>query len=99
MNQKKYQEHRNNEDKTLVNYNPELNQSGAYDSEGNKLPQLIYFFLSSKCNPQRNTRVTNEKITIETGIPDVTIIGSQIHNFLELRYKGVYLFRYKGIYH
>lgn len=116
MNQKKYQEHRNNEDKTLVNFNPELNQSGAYDNEGNKLPKHkreqydpiprgfinsglffkltardkdIYFFLSSKCNPQRNTRVTNEKITIETGIPDVTIKGSlrrlEFYHFISRR--------------
>ena len=102
MNQKKHQEYRNNEDKTLVNFNPELNQSGIYDNEGNKLPKDkweqydpiprgfinsrvffkltardkdIYFFLSSKCNPQRNTRITNEKITMETGIPNVTIKG------------------------
>lgn len=100
MDKKTYQEHRNNEDKTLVNFYPELNQSGIYDSEGNKLPKPkreqydpiprgfinselffkltardkdIYFFLSSKCNKWRNTRATNDYITRETGIPDITI--------------------------
>lgn len=100
MDKKTYQERRNNEDKTLVNFYPELNQSGIYDSEGNKLPKSkieqydpiprgfinselffkltardkdIYFFLSSKCNKWRNTRVTNDYITRETGIPDITI--------------------------
>lgn len=100
MDKKEYQEYRNNEDKTLVNFHPELNQSGIYDNEGNKLPKLkreqydpiprgfinsrvffkltardkdIYFFLSSKCNPNRNTQITNDYITRETGIPDITI--------------------------
>lgn len=100
MDKKEYQEYRNREDKTLVNFHPELNQSGIYDSEGNKLPKSkieqydpiprgfinselffkltardkdIYFFLSSKCNKWRNTRVTNDYITRETGIPDITI--------------------------
>lgn len=100
MDKKEYQEYRNKEDKTLVNFYPELNQSGIYDSEGNKLPKSkieqydpiprgfinselffkltardkdIYFFLSSKCNKWRNTRVTNDYITRETGIPDITI--------------------------
>lgn len=39
MNKKEYQEYRNNEDKTLVNLNPELNQSSCYDNEGNLLPK------------------------------------------------------------
>jgi hypothetical protein len=100
VDKKEYQEYRNKEDKTLVNFHPELNQSGIYDSEGNKLPKSkieqydpiprgfinselffkltardkdIYFFLSSKCNKWRNTRVTNDYITRETGIPDITI--------------------------
>ena len=100
MDKKEYQEYRNKDDKTLVNFYPELNQSGIYDSEGNKLPKSkieqydpiprgfinselffkltardkdIYFFLSSKCNKWRNTRVTNDYITRETGIPDITI--------------------------
>jgi len=100
MDKKEYQERRNNEDKTLVNFHPELNQSGIYDNEGNKLPKPkreqydpiprdfinsglffkltardkdIYFFLSSKCNKWRNTRITNNYITRETGIPDITI--------------------------
>jgi len=33
----------------------------------------LYLFLSSKCSPWRNTRITNESITREIGIPDVTI--------------------------
>ncbi len=37
MDKKEYQEYRNKEDKTLVNFHPELNQSGIYDSEGDKL--------------------------------------------------------------
>lgn len=84
----------------MVNLYPELNQSGIYDSEGDKLPKSkreqydpiprgfinsglffnltskdkdIYFFLSSKCNPWRNTRMTNDYITGETKIPDITI--------------------------
>lgn len=100
MNKKEYQEYKNNEDKTLVNLYPELNQSGIYDNEGNKLPKPkreqydpiprgfinsklwfkltardkdIYFFLSSKCNPQRNTWATNDYIERETGIPNITI--------------------------
>jgi len=100
VDKKEYQEYRNKEDKTLVNFHPELNQSGIYDSEGNKLPKSkieqydpiprgfinselffkltardkdIYFFLSSKCSKWRNTRVTNDYITRETGIPDITI--------------------------
>ena len=90
----------NNEDKTLVNFYPELNQSLAYDNEGNRLKKedmenfdyiprgfidsklifnlnrsalKIYLFLSSKCNPWRNTWVENDYITRETGISDITI--------------------------
>jgi len=33
----------------------------------------IYEFLASKCNWWRNTKKTNEYITEETGIPDITI--------------------------
>lgn len=100
MNKEEYQEYINKEDKTLVNFHPELNQSGIYDNEGNKLPKPkreqydpiprgfinsglffkltardkdIYFFLSSKCSPKRNTRTTNDCIKRETGIPDITI--------------------------
>jgi len=100
MNKKEYQEYRNNEDKTLINFHPELNQSGCYDNEGDLLPKsereqydpiprgfvkselfskltskdlFIYFFLSSKSNPQRNTWITNKFIIRETGVPDVTI--------------------------
>jgi len=100
MGKKKYQEKMNDEDKTLVNFHPELNQSLAYDNEGNRLKKEdmenfdyiprgfidsglffkltakdknIYFFLSSKCNPSRNTWITNDYITRETGIPDITI--------------------------
>jgi hypothetical protein len=39
MKKKEYQERRNNEDKTLVNLYPELNQSSIYDNEGNLLPK------------------------------------------------------------
>ncbi|GAI71998.1 unnamed protein product, partial [marine sediment metagenome] len=39
MGKKEYQEKMNNEDKTLVNFNPELNQSSLYDNEGNLLPK------------------------------------------------------------
>ena len=37
MSKKEYWENKNNEDKTLVNFHPELNQSLAYDNEGNRL--------------------------------------------------------------
>ena len=100
MKKKEYQEKMNNEDKTLINFHPELNQSLAYDNEGNRLKKKdmenfdyiprgfidsglifkltrsslkIYFFLSSKCYPSRNTWVTNDYITRETGISDETI--------------------------
>jgi len=103
MEKKEYQELRNNEDRELIKKYPELNQSGIYDNEGNKLPKekreqydpiprgfinsypekvffkltakdiYIYFFLSSKCNPWRNTTVKSEKINEETGIPEITI--------------------------
>jgi len=100
MSKKEYQKLMNDEDKTLVNLYPELNQSLAYDNEGNRLKKEdmenfdyiprgfinsglifkltandinIYFFVSSKCNPYRNTRITNYYITRETGIPDITI--------------------------
>ena len=116
MDKKEYQEYRNKEDKTLVNFHPESNQSGIYDSEGNKLPKSkieqydpiprgfinselffkltardkdIYFFLSSKCNKWRNTRVTNDYITRETGIPDITIKESlkklKLYHFISSR--------------
>lgn len=39
MKKKEYQKRRNNEDKTLVNLHPELNQSSLYDNEGNLLPK------------------------------------------------------------
>ena len=39
MDKKEYQELINDEDKTLVNLYPELNQSGCYDNEGNRLPK------------------------------------------------------------
>jgi len=100
MKKKEYQEKMNNEDKTLVNFHPELNQSLAYDNEGNRLKKKdmenfdyiprgfidsglifkltrsslkIYFFLSSKCYPSRNTWVTNDYITRGTGISGETI--------------------------
>ena len=100
MDKKTYQERRNNENKTLVNFNPELNQSLYYDNEGDKLPKpkieqydpiprgfvdsgiifrltasdfKLYLFLSSKCNPYRNTRVTNDFIIRETGFKKITI--------------------------
>jgi len=100
VNKKEYQEYRNKEDNTLVNFHPELNQSGIYDSEGDKLPKpkreqydpiprgfvdsgiifrltasdfKVYFFLSSKCNPYRNTRVTNYFFIRETGFIKVTL--------------------------
>lgn len=116
MKKKEYWEYRNNEDKTLVNLYPELNQSGMYDNEGNLLPKDkreqydpvprgfmdsgiffrltsrdkdIYFFLSTKCNPQRNTRIINEKITELTGIPDPTIKESfrrlEFYHFISRR--------------
>ena len=116
MNKKEYWEYRNNEDKTLVNLYPELNQSGIYDNEGNKLTKPkreqyepiprgfinsgiffkltakdkdIYFFLSSKCNKWRNTRIENEPITRETGIPDITIKRSlkrlEFYHFIHRR--------------
>ncbi len=37
MDNKKYRERMDNEDKTLVNFHPELNQSGMLDNEGNKI--------------------------------------------------------------
>jgi len=37
MDKKEYREMIDNEDKTLININPELNQSGVYDNEGNIL--------------------------------------------------------------
>ena len=39
MKKKKYQELINNENKTLVNFHPELNQSSLYDNEGDLLPK------------------------------------------------------------
>ncbi|MBA7608530.1 hypothetical protein ES703_15707 [subsurface metagenome] len=116
MKKKEYWEYRNNEDKTLVNLYPELNQSGIYDNEGNILPEEkreqydpiprgfidsgiffrltardkdIYFFLSSRCNPQRNTQIKSEKITRLTGIPDCTIKESfrrlEFYHFIDRR--------------
>jgi len=37
MNKKEFKEKMDLEDKTLVNFNPELNQSSLYDNEGNLL--------------------------------------------------------------
>lgn len=37
MDKKEFRKLKDLEDKTLVNFNPELNQSLAYDNEGNKL--------------------------------------------------------------
>ena len=89
-----------NEDKTLINFNPELNQSGIFDNEGNRIEKtkleqfdriprgfidsdlifylkgkdlILYFFLSSKCNKWRNTRVTNKFIIKNTGLKNATI--------------------------
>ena len=39
MDKKEYRERRDNEDQTLVNFNPEVNQSGIYNNEGEKLPK------------------------------------------------------------
>ncbi|MBA3061665.1 MAG: hypothetical protein FP833_01680 [Atribacteria sp.] len=39
MEKKEYRERMDNEDKTLINFNPELNQSSYYDNEGNLLPK------------------------------------------------------------
>ena len=116
MKKKEYWEKMNNEDKTLINFHPELDQSLAYDNEGNLLPKEkreqydpisrgfinsglffkltardkdIYFFLSSVCNPQRNTRITNEKIIGLTRIPDCTIKESlrrlKFYHFIDKR--------------
>lgn len=49
----------------------------------------IYFFLSSKCNPSRNTKVTNNKIVEETGIPGITVKRSlrrlEFYHFIHRR--------------
>ena len=37
MDKKEFQELMDKEDKTLINFNPELNQSGIYDNEGNRI--------------------------------------------------------------
>jgi len=37
MEKKEYRERMDNEDKTLINFNPELNQSGIFDNEGNRI--------------------------------------------------------------
>jgi len=39
MSKEEYKERLDLEDKTLVNFNPELNQSSFYDNEGNLLPE------------------------------------------------------------
>ena len=39
MKKKEFKEKMDLEDKTLVNFNPELNQSSCYDNEGNLLPK------------------------------------------------------------
>ena len=39
MEKEEYKERLDLEDKTLVNFNPELNQSALYDNEGNLLPK------------------------------------------------------------
>ena len=39
MNKKEFKEKMDLEDKTLVNFYPELNQSSCYDNEGNLLPK------------------------------------------------------------
>jgi len=39
MNKKEFKEKMDLEDKTLINFNPELNQSSLYDNEGNLLPK------------------------------------------------------------
>ncbi|MBA7554638.1 hypothetical protein ES705_47267 [subsurface metagenome] len=39
MDKKEFKEKMDLEDKTLVNFNPELNQSSLYDNEGNLLPK------------------------------------------------------------
>jgi len=39
MDKKEFKERMDTEDKTLVNFNPELNQSSCYDNEGNLLPK------------------------------------------------------------
>jgi len=100
MDQKEFRERMDNEDKTLINFNPELNQSGIFDNEGNRIKRAkqeqfdsiprgfidsglifylegkdiaLYFFLSSKCNKWRNTRVTNDFIIKNTGLKNATI--------------------------
>lgn len=40
MDKKEYREMRDNEDKTLINFNPELNQSGIFDNEGDRLKKV-----------------------------------------------------------
>jgi len=116
MEKKEFRERLDLEDKTLVNFNPELNQSSFYDNEGNLLPEAkresfsylpngfinsglsrmltkkdkdIYEFLSSKCNRWRNTKKTNQDITGETGIPDITIKRSlrrlEFYHFINRR--------------
>jgi len=49
----------------------------------------IYFFLSSKCNPQRNTRIRTEIINQETKIPIITIKRSlrrlEFYHFIHRR--------------
>ena len=116
MNKKEYWENINEEDRLLTIKHPELNQSGIYDNEGNKLPKdkreryepipggfidsgliekltkkdiYIYFFLSSRCNFRRNTRVKTEIINQETKIPIVTIKRSlrrlEFYHFINRR--------------
>lgn len=39
MEKKEFRERMDNEDKTLINFHPELNQSGIFDNEGNILKE------------------------------------------------------------
>ena len=105
------------DDQTLINFNPELNQSGIYDNEGSRLKKTkreqfdyiprgfidsglifyltgkkdikLYIFLSSKCNKWRNTRVTNDFITKNTGLKNATINRAlkrlEFYNFITRR--------------
>jgi len=59
VDKKTYQERRNNEDKTLVNFNPELNQSSCYDNEGNLLPKKKRESFSYMPNGFINSRLSS----------------------------------------
>lgn len=96
MDKKEFREQKELEDKTLVNFNPEVNQSGIYDNEGEKLSkekreQFSYMPMGF---------ITSGVIFYLTGEKDIILyhfLSSKCNRYRNTRVTNAYIARNTGL--